>query len=118
MSSRNTTAGTTARARQMAGLVSECDRSGIPQATFARRHGITPGAFAWWRHALGRQRATLKRRPMRFVEVTPTSREVAKTSTSRSPLLIRMPSGVMVRVGADVDATALETVLAVLVRTC
>ena len=55
---------------------------------------------------------------MRFVEVTPAPREVAKTSTSRSPLLIRMPSGIMVRVGSDVDATALETVMSVLVRTC
>jgi hypothetical protein len=118
MSSRNTTTGTTARARQMAALVSECDRSGMPQSTFARRHGMTPGAFAWWRHALGRQRSAPKRRPMRFVEVTPTPRGVAKTSTSRSPLLIRMPSGVMVRVSADVDATALETVMSVLVRTC
>jgi hypothetical protein len=116
MSSRNTTTGTTAKGRQMAALVRECDRSGIPQATFARRHGITPGAFAWWRHALGRQRPMPKRRQMRFVEVTPTPREAAKTSPS--PLLIRMPSGVMVRVGADVDATALETVMSVLVRTC
>jgi transposase-like protein len=118
MSSRNTRTGTTAKARQMAALMSECDRSGIPQATFAREHGITPGAFAWWRHALGRQRSAPKRRPVRFVEVTPTSRDVARTSPSRSPLLIRMPSGVMVRVGADVDATAFETVMAVLVRTC
>ena len=102
----------------MAALVSECDRSGIPQATFARRHGITPGAFAWWRHALGRQRSAPKRRPMRFAEVTPPSQDVVTTSTSRSPLLIRMPSGVMVRVGSAVDATALETVMSVLVRTC
>jgi len=118
MSSRNTTTGRTTKARQMAALVSECDRSGVPQATFARRHGITPGAFAWWRHALGRQRSAPKQRPMRFVEVTPTSRAVGKTEPARSPLLIRMPSGVLVRVGADVDATALETVMAVLVRTC
>jgi transposase-like protein len=118
MSSRSSTTGTTARARLMAALVRECDQSGIPQAMFARRHGISPGTFAWWRHALGRPRSTPKRRPVRFVEVTPMSREVARTSTSRSPLLIRLPGGVMVRVGADVDATAFETVMSVLVRTC
>jgi len=118
MSSRNTTAGATARAREMAALVSECDRSGMPQAAFARRHGITPGAFAWWRHALGRQRSAPTRRAVRFVEVTPPPREVARATPSRSPLLIRMPSGVVVRVGSDVDAAVLETVMSVLGRTC
>lgn len=102
----------------MAALVSECDRSGMPQAVFARRHGISPGAFAWWRHALGRRRSAPKRRSVRFVEVTPTAREVEGVTPSRSPLLIRMPSGVIVRVGSDVDAAALETVMSVLVRTC
>jgi len=29
-----------------------------------------------------------------------------------------MPSGVVVRVASDVDATALETVMSVLTRTC
>lgn len=103
----------------MAALVSACDRSGMPQSTFARRHGITPGTFAWWRHVLGRPRpSTPKRRAMRFVEVTAASCEGVSPTTSRAPILVRMPNGVVVRVGSDVDAAALETVMSVLVRTC
>jgi hypothetical protein len=55
---------------------------------------------------------------VRFVEVTPTGRELTRTTPSRSPILVRMPNGVLVRVGTDVDAAALETVMSVLVRTC
>jgi hypothetical protein len=115
---RNTTRGTTARAQQMAALLSACDRSGIPQARFARQHGVTPGAFAWWRHALSQQRSRARLRSARFVEVTPPPRAMERPTTSQSPLLIRMPSGVVVRVASDVDATALETVMSVLTRTC
>ena len=102
----------------MAALLSACDGSGISQARFARQHGVTPGAFAWWRHALSQQRPRGSRRPARFVEVALPPRAMAGATISRSPLLIRMPSGVVVHVASDVDATALETVLSVLTRTC
>ena len=62
---------TTVRAREMATLLAACDRSGLPQSTFARQHGITPGAFAWWRHTLRAARPRGRRRTAAFVEVTP-----------------------------------------------
>ncbi len=108
----------TARAREMAALIAACDRSGLPQRAFAQQHGITPGAFAWWRHTLrGRQVRPARGTTPAFVEVMPAPR-AAPTVDGGAPFAVRLPSGVLVRIPPRFEATALETLLGVLVRTC
>lgn len=110
---------TTARAREMATLLAACDRSGLSQSAFARQYGLTPGAFAWWRHELGRpRRPGNRRRGAAFVEVTPAERPGATSATGTPPFVVRLPSGAMVRIPATFDATALATVVDVLTRGC
>lgn len=65
--------GETARAREMRRMLGRWERSGLTQAEFALRHGITPGALRWWRHTLrGSRQAPIPDEtgsPTKFVEI-------------------------------------------------
>jgi hypothetical protein len=104
----------------MAALIAACDRSGVAQRVFAARHGMTPGAFAWWRHALGVRRGRPRRPGPAFVEVTPqaAARATAPTGSRAAAYVVRLPSGTWVRIPAQFEAAPLEILLGVLRRTC
>ena len=106
--------GRTARAAEMRSLIAACDRSGLPQRVFAVQHGVTPGAFSWWRHTLGVPRARRGRRATAFVEVTPSR----ASAPGPAAYVVRLPSGTRVRIPAQFDAAPLEVLLGVLRRTC
>lgn len=106
--------GPTARAREMAGMLGACDRSGLSQTAFARRRGIAPGTLGWWRHRL-RGRGAPGDRPARFVEVVAVP-SVPPIAPGRFELVL--PGGAIVRVPASFDGAALRRVLAALAAPC
>ena len=94
----------TPRRRQMQALVAQWEHSGEPGVEFARRHGITPSTFGWWRRELRRLAGGSK--PVQLVEIS--------RGEAGSGFELRMPNGVMVRVPASFDAAALRRLLGVL----
>ena len=102
----------------MVTLLAACDRSGLPQRTFARQHGITPGAFAWWRHTLRAARPRGRRRTAAFVEVTPAAPPLARPAAAGAGFVVRLPRGTVLRVPPHFDGAALEALLGVLTRAC
>ncbi len=55
----------TPRAREMQRLIERWERSGLGAAEFARRRGLSPNTFSWWRHRLrvGQRARPGRRRP-------------------------------------------------------
>jgi hypothetical protein len=85
--------------------------SGLSAEDFAEQHGLTARALKWWRWKIGaddaKEAAKKPAKPV-FVEV-----EAAPARTVSS-FEVLVPSGCVVRVGADFDETALRRLLAVL----
>ena len=94
----------TPRRRQMQALVAQWERSGELVGEFARRHGITPSTFGWWRRELRRLAG-----PGNAVQLVEISRGEAASGFE-----LRLPNGVMVRVPASFDEAALRRLLGVL----
>jgi transposase-like protein len=94
----------TPRRRQMQALVAQWERSGEPVGEFARRQGITPSTFGWWRRELRRLAGSSK--PVQLVEI---SRGEAANGFD-----LRLPNGVIVRVPVGFDEAALRRLLGVL----
>lgn len=95
----------TPRRRQMQALVAQWERSGEAAGEFARRHGIVPSTFGWWRRELRRLAGPSK--PVQLVEIG--------RGEAASGFDLRLPTGVVVRVAASFDAAALRRLLGVLV---
>ena len=95
--------------------------SGLSAKEFATEIGVTPKALSWWKWQLGRntqgpktsarkprkpRKAKTGVSPMTFIEMTPRS--------GTGALEIVWPSGVAIRVPADVDPVALARVIEVI----
>jgi hypothetical protein len=92
--------------------------SGLSAKEFAAEIGVTPSALSWWKWQLGRKidapKAPGQRRRSRKASLSPmTFVEMAPRAPAES-LEIVWPSGVRIRVPADVDPSALGRVLDVL----
>ena len=108
-------------------IVAESLEAGCKPGELARRHGISRGQlYTWRREVLGVQRALARSEPPRFasVEVAPEADRAAGAvrdpEVSVAPvgcgglIEIMLPSGVSLRVDAEVDARALRRVLSAL----
>jgi transposase len=108
-------------------IVAESLEAGCKPGEVAHRHGISTGQlYTWRREMLGVQRALTRSEPPRFapVEVTPEADGAAGASPGPEVLVaparpaglieILLPSGVSLRVDAEVDARALRRVLGAL----
>lgn len=84
-------------------LIAEQECSGIPVHRFCAERGFTEQSFYFWRKRLRKQL------PMRFALVeTGRSRQ---QHTNGSDLELMLATGERLRIGAEVNATALRTVL-------
>jgi hypothetical protein len=100
-------------------LVAAWQASGLPQAAFARRRGVSAQRLSYWRLRLG----TLGKRGKTssdagFVEIPPAAPAV---SISRSLVIVEMGSGVRVQVQSGFDPLLLRAVVSALaspVPTC
>ena len=112
-------------------IVAESLNSGLTPTEVARKHAITTGLlYTWRRELLNLSSAVVTRTVPRFaeVEVAPAPPEAATQADAHVPsqapasvcpggtIEITLPSGVSVRVDAQVDGAALRRVLAALDR--
>lgn len=88
--------------------VAEQEGSGVPVAQFCKEHGISEQSFYVWRKRLREEQA------VRFalVETQPGQ----QPPDTNSLLELILPGGERLRIGADVNANALRTVLEALRR--
>lgn len=107
-------------------IVAESLGPGLTPTEVARKHAIRSGQLYMWRHqVLGRQMTLLSRTTPDFAQVVtpapqPPDKPDAKNGTPVTPprpaglIEIVLPSGVILRVDAEVDDPALRRVLAAL----
>jgi hypothetical protein len=96
----------TPRARQMATLMAQWERSGETMKEFAARHGIKLSTFSSWRQELGK-RVTKPAVRTEFIEIG---------GNGAVQFELSLPNGMRLRVPNGFDAAALERLLGVLVR--
>jgi transposase-like protein len=96
----------TPKAREMAALMGQWERSGERMKDFAARHGIKLSTFSSWRQELRRRTAKPAART-EFVEIG---------GNGPVQFELSLPSGVRLRVPSGFDAAALERLLDVLGR--
>lgn len=111
--------------RRMRKLLAECRRSGLTQAAFARRHRMTPGLLAWWKHEIRRRDEQRVRQdePTSFVPVE-VSPSVTATPSGTSLVFgsgldfgVELVNGIRIQVPAHFDGDALKQLVEVL-RQC
>jgi len=83
-------------------LVAEYRQSGLTQAAFARREGVTYSTFAGWVQRSRRPRGS-RRAPVRFAEV--------RLPLPAAGLEVRLPDGTVVRGGEAAGLAALVRAL-------
>jgi transposase len=99
-------------------IVSESLGPALTPTEVARKHGIGTGQIYTWRHQLMSGRSAAQRQTPRFasVELTPSAVTMSAAPAAPTPapgsIEIVLPSGVLVRVAADIDSRALRRVLA------
>ena len=98
--------GLTGRAREMAALVAKFERGGESAEEFARRQGMRPSTFAWWRSELKRRRRRQERERIELVEI----------GGKPADFELSLANGVRQRVPVGFDAAALARLLDVLCR--
>ena len=86
-------------------LIALQKQSGQSVKTFCQSRALTEGSFYWWRKRLDETDA-----PVRFALVEADSNDDKRDET----LELVLGSGERLRIGPDVNASALRTVLAVL----
>lgn len=98
-------------------IVRETLAAGAVSQVVADRHGISTGLLYTWRKQMLRVAMT----GFAAVEVTPVPEHTlqpagpqSETATSASSIEIDLPTGVRLRVGADINTAALQRVLAAL----
>ena len=84
------------------------ERSGIPVARFCKAHRLTEQAFYYWRKRLRNEQ------PVRFALVQAGGVDVSPAADRTLELILS--TGERLRIGADVSANALRTVLQALRR--
>lgn len=108
-------------------IVAESLGPGLTPTEVARKHAISSGQLYTWRQqVLGGQMTLLSHGPSDFAQVemtpapqppdAPDDKNSAPVTRSAGLIEITLPSGVMLRVDATVDATALRRVLTALDR--
>jgi hypothetical protein len=108
----------TRRGREMQRLIERWERSGLTMAEFARRRGMSPHTFAWWRHRL---RARAERPAEVGTGDAPVFTEIALAPVARSAQLIEvvLRGGHTLRVPPSaIDPVALRTLVRVLEESC
>ena len=85
--------------------------SGKTATEFAREHGLSESSLKWWAWKLGAKRREAKTvSPLTFVEMT------SAIARGVAAIEVVLETGVVVRVAADFDESALSRVLEVLDR--
>lgn len=123
---------TSARAREMRGLLKEWERSGVTLTEFARKRGVRVSTLSWWRFVFRHARTSAKdrggrtgqpqsRRPKppraqpAFVEVT---RAGAAIGSAPPMLEVVLRGGQMIRVPRAFDPVALRAIVSALDSPC
>ena len=110
-----------ARERHCRKLVAEQPRSGLSIQAFAEKHGMSAGAFAYWRRKVARDGVVGPRRGRRapaqpqFVQVSVAGTATAPTAAVAYEILIG--NGRVLRVPADFDEDRVAALLRLL-ATC
>lgn len=113
---------TTARARQMRGVLARWERSGLTAREFGQRHGIPLSTLTWWRqvfrHAGEPVNAAAPNAATGTAVVFTEVPRVAAGSAVPPIVEIILRSGHVVRVPGGVDTDTLQRVLHTLQATC
>ena len=91
--------------------ISQWSKSGLTQAEYCRRNGLSAAAFHWWKGELQRKSKLQKKpsTPMQFVEV----QGVPPAHAGRGETYeIVLPRGRAIRVGRDFDSDVLKRLIA------
>jgi len=117
----------TERARHWQQVLIEWQRSGLTQAAFCRREGITPATFYWWKRRLGvdgkpsARVARPNQRDESFVEVRPTQSAVVPVGLV-PPIVpiyeVVLPNGRSIRVGERFDPETLSRLIMAVEAAC
>ena len=102
----------TSRAAYWQKHISKWSKSGLTQAEYCRRNGLSAAAFYWWKGELRRKSKAQKESStsMQFVEVHGVSPEHAGLGETYEIALTR---GRAIRVGRDFDSDVLKRLIAV-----
>jgi len=117
----------TERARHWRRVLAAWRQSGVTQAAFCRREGISTATFYWWKRRLGGEgkgsACATRRAPHadRFVELRPA--EAATASTGPAPLIgpvyeVVLAGGRTIRVGERFDPETLSRLIAAVEAAC
>lgn len=81
-------------------IVEDYEASGIGAAEFARREGLNPNTFSWWRSELRRRTPDVRGERLTLVGLTASS-----PRTLAEPVVLRLPDGLelCVPVGTEPD---------------
>lgn len=88
-------------------------RSGLSSREYARRNGLNPSTFSWWRGELRRQQLQEHGQRLTLVPVT-----TPAAAPPAEPLEVSLPHGVVIRVPEHVDLVRVATLVRALVGAC
>lgn len=85
-------------------------RSGLSAADYAKRHGLNPGTFSWWRSELRRERSISPSLTLVPVTMAPT--------TADHIIEVALPDGIVVRASQQADLAHVAQLVRALVSPC
>ncbi len=85
-------------------------RSGLTAADYAKRHGLNPGTFSWWRTELRRERSVSPGLTLVPVTMAP--------ARADHVIEVALPDGVVVRVSEQSDLARVAQLVRALVSPC
>ncbi len=85
-------------------------RSGLSAVDYAKRHGLNPSTFSWWRSELRRERAVSS-----GLTLVPVTMAPARTDDI---IEVSLPDGVVVRVAEQSDLSRVAQLVRALVAAC
>lgn len=91
-------------------LVAAWQASGLPQAAFARRRGVSAQRLSYWRLRLGQRVQAVAPSDAGFVEIP----AAASTVPSESHVVVEVSSGIRVHVTRGFDPAVLRAVVSAL----
>lgn len=89
-------------------LVAAWQASGLPQAAFARRRGVSAQRLSYWRLRLGHREQGVRTSDVGFVEIPSTA------STAHDPVIVELSGGFRVHVARGFDPVLLRAVVSAL----
>lgn len=90
--------------------VDDWSGSGISQADYCRRSGISLSTFQYWKRRLGRQVGVEER----SIVAVPISAPSQLSPSNQKPLMLHVDSGFRVEVGGDFDPVILKKLIVTL----